>query len=609
MKYCPACEQNFSDRQLRYCPTDGHLLSLPDPNHLVGRTLMEKYRIDALMSSGGMGAIYSAHHLEFDRRVAIKILLPHLALNNARMAEFFKREAMIASRLKHENIVSTLDAGRTPEGLLYIVMDWLEGHTLDDELLQKGKLSLDRTATILRQVAAALTHAHEHKIIHRDLKPANIMITTREDGREVVMVVDFGIAKFIPEAASAPVSVQVGTPYYASPEQYVQGGPIDHRADIFSLGVVLFQMLSGKYPYGPNPYREPRLKSPDAAPRIRDFRADVPAGIEQLILSMITWNPDDRPESANKVAAKFDSICESVKERAAGAADDLQVKTVPEPHAQTIPQGKASDTAQNANKPIRKETMVVPIPIPPPIDWTKKHVPENKSRRRWGLIVALGLLSLLVLWGGSRFLRPILRQVVIHTPPASPSPSQAPVVTMPILSYWMEITSADCQPLRRSTGEEPLESGQSFRLHFTPDENGYLYLIGPNQKDVNQTFLTSMPAPASGVRTNFIQKGTDFSFPAGSENCFGMTEKGRTIALIAIFSTRRLSTPAFLDQPAGHELNASEQYQLNNWLKSDAIATEESTPDPNGQSSLITCKQAAGDTARPVFFYVTVKHL
>src|SRR5262245_24776348 len=128
MRYCPACGKEYYDNQ-RLCSDDGQILSLLDPYHLVGRTLMDKYRIDALVGIGAMGAVYSAHHLLINRRVAFKILLPNLTLGNPQMLVLFQREAEMAGQLNQENIVDIKDAGQTPEGIAYIVMEWLEGHT------------------------------------------------------------------------------------------------------------------------------------------------------------------------------------------------------------------------------------------------------------------------------------------------------------------------------------------------------------------------------------------------------------------------------------------------------------------------------------------------
>ena len=174
-KFCPTCQKTFTSAE-RLCPHDRSVLSLNDPYHLVGRTLLDKYRIDALVGLGGMGAVYYAYHSGIDRRVAFKILQPNVALSEEHVVELFEREAKLAGRLSHENIVDVNDAGRTDEGIAYIVMEWLEGRTLDEELLRQGRFGFGRAAGIARQIAAALSEAHGKHIIHRDLKPANIML-------------------------------------------------------------------------------------------------------------------------------------------------------------------------------------------------------------------------------------------------------------------------------------------------------------------------------------------------------------------------------------------------------------------------------------------------
>src|SRR5262249_50052660 len=142
MKYCPTCKANYSEAE-RSCANDGQLLSLQDPYHLVGCTILDKYRIDALVGIGGMGGVYGGHHLTINRRVAFKILLPNLALAHEKLLSLFQREAEMAGQLNHENIVDIKDAGLASEGIAYIVMEWLEGRTLEDEIHQTPFPSLD----------------------------------------------------------------------------------------------------------------------------------------------------------------------------------------------------------------------------------------------------------------------------------------------------------------------------------------------------------------------------------------------------------------------------------------------------------------------------------
>jgi eukaryotic-like serine/threonine-protein kinase len=312
MKHCPHCGRTYQDGP-RFCLADGALLSLRDPYHLVGRTLAAKYRLDALVGVGGMGAVYQAYHLGLDRRVAFKILQPNLTLGNARTLDLFEREARLAGRLVHENIVLVLDAGRTSEEIAYIAMEWLEGRTLEAELAQRGPLSFPETAELLRQLAAALAAAHAERIIHRDLKPANIMLVEQPEGRARLKVLDFGIGKILTETAGAPVSSVMGTPHYASPEQFQLHGRIDARTDIYSLGVVLFQLLTGQLPFAATSVHElVQLHLTAAPPPLRQFRPEAPAALEQLLDRLLAKQPDARPAAVSEIPFLFERALQTL---------------------------------------------------------------------------------------------------------------------------------------------------------------------------------------------------------------------------------------------------------------------------------------------------------
>lgn len=309
MKFCPQCQRDYPLSQ-RFCLEDGRLLSLRDPYHLVGRTLADKYRLDALIGIGGMGAVYSAHHLGIDRHVAIKILQPNMALGNEQLMSLFEREARMAGHLTHENIANVMDAGRTTDGLSYIAMEWLEGRTLEDVLLAEAPMSFERAGAILHQIASALDAAHSQRIVHRDLKPSNVMLVERQERGSTrsphVKVLDFGIAKVVSETTAAAVSAPMGTPHYASPEQFKLGGHIDGRADIYSLGVVLYRMLSGEVPFQTASMHElVQRQLNDPPPPIRTVRKDAPEKIEKLLARMLAKEPDDRPQSASAAAEEY----------------------------------------------------------------------------------------------------------------------------------------------------------------------------------------------------------------------------------------------------------------------------------------------------------------
>src|SRR5262245_23349917 len=154
-KYCPQCQNTYQEPQ-RFCLADGELLSLRDPYNLVGRTIVEKYQVKALIGIGGMGVVHNAHHLALDRRVAVQILQPNIALKNLHTLDLFQKEAKLAARLLHENIVSIMDAGRTSDDIAYMVMEWLDGRTLEEELAASRPLGVERVGQVLRQTVGPL---------------------------------------------------------------------------------------------------------------------------------------------------------------------------------------------------------------------------------------------------------------------------------------------------------------------------------------------------------------------------------------------------------------------------------------------------------------------
>jgi len=313
-KYCPKCNQTYSANQ-RFCRSDQEVLSLKDPYHLVGKTLMDRYKITALIGLGGMGAVYHAWHLGIDRRVAFKILQPNLAVGDDYVVELFEREAKLAGRLTHQNIVDVTDAGHTPDGIAYIVMEWLEGRTLDEELSRQGRFGFKRAIDIISQITSALGEAHVKRVVHRDLKPANIMLLDTADGSDRIKVLDFGIGKVIEETtANSPVSALVGTPQYASPEQLTVGSHLDGRSDIYSLGVIFYRLLGGQLPFNCSSMGELLQMQLTAVPKpLGLIRPETPKSLENLVNGMLEKEPAARPQNALEVQARLDEILAQLK--------------------------------------------------------------------------------------------------------------------------------------------------------------------------------------------------------------------------------------------------------------------------------------------------------
>ena len=249
MAVCPTCKTSYN-ATVRICPADGTPLPLdaaPDPN--LGSLLEGKYRIDAFISAGGMGSVYRGTHVMLDKPVAIKLIRKEL-VTAPDIGTRFQREARAASNLGHPNIAAVSDFGQTADGTLYLVMEFIKGSSLRDVIQQGGPMAPDRIISVLQPIAAALARAHRQHIIHRDLKPHNIMLDVDADGVVTPKLLDFGIAKTFDDSASqlTMTGFALGTPQYMSPEQ-ATGKQVDGRSDLYSLGVVLYEMLIGEVPF------------------------------------------------------------------------------------------------------------------------------------------------------------------------------------------------------------------------------------------------------------------------------------------------------------------------------------------------------------------------
>ena len=319
MKVCPVCAREYSDTTT-LCTADAEVLqSVHDP--LVGQTLAEKYLIEHLIKRGGMGAVYRGKHVLMDKTVAIKVLRPSLAGDDVIVARF-SREAKAASRISHPHAVSVTDFGEAENGVVFLVMEYLDGRTLKDIIRNEGPMPMDRAAEITRQVSGALDAAHQQGVVHRDLKSDNIMLS-QTNGGDWAKVLDFGIAKIQqPEGVrdhdiTAP-NLVIGTPQYMSPEQCSQTSPIDSRSDVYSLGVIIYEMLSGRVPFtGESPTVIMMKQVQDPPPSILDARPDLPETVNKLIERALAKQPADRFQTAGELSQ---ALTNATNEMGAGAS-------------------------------------------------------------------------------------------------------------------------------------------------------------------------------------------------------------------------------------------------------------------------------------------------
>lgn len=278
------------------------------PQALVGRVLEGRYRLDQVLSSGGMGIIYVASQLSVGRKIAVKILRPTLS-DELDLKHRFSQEVEVVASLSHPNIVSLIDAGRDAAGLMYLAMEFVEGETFR-EALQSVRMTLPELLDVFIQTCDALTEAHAANIIHRDLKFDNIMLQRRRDRRLHVKILDFGVAKLLTRDVNLTRGGQVpGTPGIIAPELVSQQAP-SPRSDLYSLGVLLYTTLSGKAPFdGHNDLELMRAHQFEPVPQLTPLiQPYVPEALCQLIYELLEKQPEARPADANTTRARLENI-------------------------------------------------------------------------------------------------------------------------------------------------------------------------------------------------------------------------------------------------------------------------------------------------------------
>jgi serine/threonine protein kinase/ketosteroid isomerase-like protein len=312
MRLCFDCGSPFP-ASTDECPRCGALLKEPaDP--LVGAVFIDKYEIEEKLGTGGMCDVYRARHIGIGKAVAIKVLHAELAAN-PKVVERFEQEARAASLVRHPNAINIMDYGIAAGNTPFLVMELVEGATVRELLKRYGAMTVERVSGILNQACAALEAAHSVGVIHRDIKPENIIIS-EYDGKDWVEVVDFGIAKIQEDvnrrAALTGANLIIGTPRYMSPEQ-AEEQPADGRSDIYSLGIVVYEMLAGAPPFaGGSVTRLLIAHAVEPPPPLASQRPDIPPEVAAVVMRALDKNPARRQQSALEFASEF--------ERAASAA-------------------------------------------------------------------------------------------------------------------------------------------------------------------------------------------------------------------------------------------------------------------------------------------------
>jgi len=316
---CPHCGSATAD-DARFCGACGRATAATEPSYkdlagpppgdsgdLVGREIAGRYRVVSKLGEGGMGAVYRGEQISLKRKVAIKVLRPELSADPG-LVRRFNSEAELVAKLSHPNTVNIYDFGQDPGGALFIAMEYLEGKSLR-QVTQEGPLAPVRALSIARQIAASLADAHGHGIVHRDLKPDNVMLTERGKERDIVRVLDFGIAKLRDDNRATVNAMTragdlVGTPQYMAPEQ-IRGEHVDGRTDVYALGAMLYEMTTGRLPFEGTTVMailSKHLTETPPSPTSRRPDLGLPTALDALVMAALAKDPERRPPSMERFA-------------------------------------------------------------------------------------------------------------------------------------------------------------------------------------------------------------------------------------------------------------------------------------------------------------------
>ncbi len=424
---------------------------------LIGEVLASRYQIETRLGEGAMGAVYKARHVKVGRPFAVKILHRKL-LVDAKVALRFEREAELAGRLRHPNVIGVVDVGETPNGTRYMVMDFAEGDDLAT-LLADAPMPAERVIQLSRQILDGLYHAHENGLIHRDLKPENIIVERDDHGNEVPRLVDFGIAILRDGGDNTGADgrlttngLVLGTPHYMAPEQAV-ADPIDHRIDLFALGIVVYEMLCGKLPFDGSGAEVARanllLDPPPIAQRVPYLEVDPL--LEAFARLLMAKKREQRPETAKAARDLLDLIASdrpAASQRLGVPATKVRINTPTAPRQPLHVPPVVEDTPSNELAVLQASTTVPPAP--PTIERVAQHgiptdvtkplrsvdeAPPQQNRR--GLIIAIAgavaavAIVLALTMGGNKVPAPIATTeppvVMTPTPPPPPAPDPPPI--------------------------------------------------------------------------------------------------------------------------------------------------------------------------------------
>ena len=638
MKFCSTCNKTYHEGQT-FCPSDGEVLQ-ESPESFVGRVIDGKYRVEGFIAQGGMGAVYRARHILLGDEVVIKTLRAEMR-NNAEWLRRFQREGKAARAFRHPNAVTVYDLSSGSDGQVYMVMEYVEGHTLDKELKMRGRFTPEEALEVLEPVADVLDAAHARGVVHRDLKPENIMLGSDGRGGTVVKVLDLGIAKIVGgdvktarETTSLTMVGQIlGTPYYMSPEQWGEmprdgKAEVDGRTDVYSLGVIFFELVAGKKPLGGTTLPELRQKHVAAPlPSLSEAAPGVPREFGRVVARAMAKDRGDRPQSAGDFVEELHaalglaprgrgrggihttdagSLQTSGAGARGGASEAATAHLTPgtsagahETGAQEtgtadtiltsefeLPSGGretgVQDSRHTSGGGARRKGSLETVAS----DASETHYDSGEDdeatrqaggvsitapepRRSLAPLIAGGALALLLMAGAGGWLLLKDRRAEPAPPVVSetPQPTRTPAVPKAeAASYWFEAFDKreDAAGKRVAEPTATLKSGQLFRFHFIPKTRGYLYIVGPGEDGNAQVMLLTAQG-AGKLKSNLVGGGADFAFPSIGGQRLVIDDNPGADEFTFIFSPKPIASPAFLAGQYLHELTPAEVKALEDF--------------------------------------------
>ncbi|HKO95649.1 MAG TPA: protein kinase [Pyrinomonadaceae bacterium] len=479
---------------------------------LVGQIIDERYEIKSELKRGGMGVVYLARDRQLhSRNVVVKVLLD-AAYQSEYVVQKFRQEVEALSRVDHPGIVGIIDSGELPSGRPFIVMQYVEGVTLRSLMTHEG-MNLEKVAEIIKPVGRALSSAHNRGIFHRDLKPDNIMLQELGHGEQQVKIIDFGIAK-VKSSAVAPstaLNLSPGTVSYMAPEQ-LSGRPITAATDVFAMGAISYEMVTGRRPFNPETGYE-LLQMQQSGVRVKpvDLRPSLPARAQAIILKALAFNPADRYGSTKEFG---DSLAIALGDDTDASMLNAYGPTIPPtqlPGEETPPTQRAQQPGPTVAATVHHGKPVAPpvaqgsfpkSPVAPaaPFGFVDRSPKPSGSKSKIALVLGVLFALILAVAGTAAWL--LLRTKEAEEKPPAP-------VAERNLNYGLTVqkmrNGKPYQDTFESTGQEIFENGWKFRMNLDSPQTGYLYLLneGPAAADTT-TYNLLFPVPSTNSGSPYV---------------------------------------------------------------------------------------------------------